>query len=75
MNKNRTSDEQQFLENLGLKIKKEAKKKGRSMRDIARRTGLSFSGVFAIVWGDNAPNILTLYKICKVLGIDIKDLF
>ena len=46
-----------------------------SMRDLAKRTGISKSQLADIILGNKIPTVYTLHLICTALGISLSDFF
>jgi transcriptional regulator with XRE-family HTH domain len=58
-----------------LKLSQLRKRKGVSMRELARRTGLGVATLSRIESGEANPRLSTLMELAKVLGVFIGDLF
>ena len=46
-----------------------------SMRDLAKKSGISKSQLSDIILGNKIPNVYNLYLICTALGISLSDFF
>ena len=46
-----------------------------SMRDLAKKSGISKSQLSDIILGNKIPNVYTLHLICTTLAISLSDLF
>ena len=46
-----------------------------SMRDLAKKSGISKSQLSDIILGKKIPNVYTLYLICTALGISLSNFF
>jgi transcriptional regulator with XRE-family HTH domain len=60
---------------LGARLRDERQKAGMSLRELARRLGVSPSFVSQIENGKASPSVATLYSIAQVLGTSIDSLF
>src|SRR5215211_6625280 len=60
---------------LGARLRDERQKAGMSLRELARRLGVSPSFVSQIENGKSSPSVATLYSIAQVLGTSIDSLF
>ena len=71
-----SSDLDQFLCNLGGRVRELRKKKGLRQEDFDDGTALAIStrGLQAIEYGKKSPRISTLRRIAKRLGVDLKEL-
>lgn len=58
-----------------LRIGQLRKRKGVSMRELARRTGLGVATLSRIESGEANPRLSTLIELANVLGVFIGDLF
>jgi transcriptional regulator with XRE-family HTH domain len=58
-----------------LKVRQLRIRKGVSMRELARRTGLGVATLSRIESGEANPRLSTLMQLAKVLGVFIGDLF
>lgn len=59
---------------IGQKIKARREQLGMSQRELADKTGMKQPNISAIEHG-RMPTILTLEKICRVLGLKMSDVF
>ena len=48
---------------------------GFSMRELAKKAGISKTTLLSIIQGTTVPNILTLHSLCNALSISLADLF
>ena len=46
-----------------------------SLRELAKRSGISHNSLFSIIQGKTVPNIYTLNNICSALHISLSDFF
>jgi len=46
-----------------------------SIRDLAKKSGISKSQLSDIILGNKIPNVYTLHLICTTLAISLSDLF
>lgn len=58
-----------------LRIKEILDEKGLSIKEFAKRSGLSYTYCTEIIRGDKFPRPETLYNIATSLDVDIRDLF
>ena len=66
-----TTDEAQFLKNIGFRIQFFRKKIGLSQEELAERSGLSYSTISHIESTTSYPfSMLSLYRISKVLEVE-----
>ena len=63
------------IRTIARRIKKEREKAHISQMDLSLTAGLSQNQVFCIETGRRTPNLYTLLKICKALGINPTLLF
>jgi transcriptional regulator with XRE-family HTH domain len=61
--------------NLGAQLKAVRLRTGMSLREVARRLGVSPSFVSQIENGKSQPSVATLYSLAQLLGASIDDLF
>jgi transcriptional regulator with XRE-family HTH domain len=61
--------------NLGLRMRVARKKSGMSLRELARRLGVSPSFISQIENGKSRPSVATLYSLAQVLEVSIDHLF
>ena len=61
--------------NIAKIIKEQRKKKGLSLNQLSRISGVSLSHLGRIEQGYRRPSTLTLQKIAKPLGFDLYELF
>jgi transcriptional regulator with XRE-family HTH domain len=67
--------ESQLLIHLGRKIKESRTSKKMTQDELAGICGFEKARISRMENGHVNPTILSLYKICKALGIEIKELF
>ena len=67
--------EETFIANLGIHIRQLREKKGLSQQDLADDCGIPRNQIGRIERGEINTTIISLYKICNALEINIKDLF
>ncbi|MCI8477847.1 MAG: helix-turn-helix transcriptional regulator [Oscillospiraceae bacterium] len=66
-----TTDEAQFLKNIGFRIQFFRKKLGLSQEELAERSGLSYSTISHIESTTSYPlSMLSLYRIAKALAVE-----
>ena len=68
------TEEIKFLKKLGKKIKKERKKQGLTQKFLAEKSGMNRSSLMRIEKSERNPTIISLYKIAKVLQVEIHEL-
>ena len=61
--------------NLGARLRKVRLSSGLSLREVARRLGVSPSFVSQLETGKSQPSVGTLYALAQLLGISIDELF
>ncbi len=61
--------------NLGLRLRVARQKSGLSLRELARRLGVSASFLSQIENGKSQPSVATLYSIAQMLEVSIDHLF
>lgn len=66
---------EEFLQNLGSKIKEYRIKKGWSQKELAFQLDLSQQDIFRIEHGHVNTGIFKLYEIATALDISLVDLF
>ena len=59
------------IDNIGKTIKKQRKKKGYSLRELAKLTNLSHSTLGMWEQGRNLPSFQSLYKVLSMLDLEI----
>jgi transcriptional regulator with XRE-family HTH domain len=60
---------------LGSRLKAERLRSGLSLREVARRLGVSPSFVSQMENGKSQPSVATLYSVTQLLGLSIDELF
>lgn len=60
---------------VGARIKELRESRNLSIRELARRSGFSASGLSMIERGKNSPSVSTLYKLSQTLGVPITTFF
>lgn len=63
------------MDNLGSRLKTVRLKAGLTLRELARRAGVSPSFVSQIENGKSQPSVATLYEFAQLLGVSIDELF
>ncbi|HOX45020.1 MAG TPA: response regulator [Myxococcota bacterium] len=69
------SPEEALLLSVGAKVRAERKRQELTLKQVARRTGLSVSLLSQIERAESAASVSSLYKIASALGINLRDLF
>ncbi len=62
-------------ENVGQELRKRREQAGLSLREVARRLGISPSALSQIETGKSRPSVSTLYAIVSELGMSLDELF
>src|SRR5919204_3720910 len=62
-------------EDVGQELRAQREEKGLSLRELARRLGISPSALSQIETGKSRPSVSTLYSIVTELGISLDELF
>lgn len=66
-----TSEEADFLKNVGFRIQFFRKKNGLSQNELAEKSGLSYSTISHIESTSSYPmSMLSLHRIAKALGVE-----
>lgn len=60
---------------MGQKIRAARKERGLSLRELARRVGVSASSISQIETGKSQPSVSRLYAIVAALGVAVDDVF
>lgn len=60
---------------LGRKIQKVRKEAGITQEELADKIGVTTTWIGYIETGYRRPNLKMIYKIARVLGIKVKDIF
>ena len=63
------------MDNLGSRLKNVRVKAGWTLRELARRAGVSPSFVSQIENGKSQPSVATLYEFAQLLNVSIDELF
>ncbi len=72
--KKTTTEEDNYLINIGLRIKEIRKKSGITQGDLAKSMGTSQPQVARIETGEQNASILIYKRITTILGVAIEDL-
>ncbi len=64
-----------LLKSVGAKVRVERKSQGLTLKQVARRTGLSVSLLSQIERAESAASVASLYKISSALRISLRELF
>ena len=64
-----------IIKNLATRIDLLRTEQNLSMRDLAKKSGISKSQLSDIILGNKIPNVYTLYLICTALSISLSDSF
>jgi len=64
-----------LLKSVGAKVRAERKSQGLTLKQVARRTGLSVSLLSQIERAESAASVASLYKISSALRISLRELF
>src|SRR5918996_1531033 len=62
-------------EHVGRRLRANREERGLSLRELARRLGMSPSAISQIETGKSRPSVSTLYAMVSELGISLDDLF
>jgi transcriptional regulator with XRE-family HTH domain len=65
----------EFGKDIGTSLRSVRESRGVSLRELARRVGISASAISQIETGRSRPSVETLYGIVQELGIALDDLF
>lgn len=71
---NKKEESDRARKELGRKLKLEIQSSGKTYKEIAKNTGLTYSYISDLANGKYLSTVETLYKICKYLGCDIKGI-
>jgi DNA-binding response OmpR family regulator len=69
------SPEDRLLTAVGAKVRQKRKEQDLTLKQVARRTGLSVSLLSQIERAESAASVSSLYKIASALGSSLEDLF
>ena len=64
-----------IIKNIAVRIDFLHTEQNLSMRDLAKKSGISKSQLPDIILGNKIPNVYTLYLICTALSISLSDFF
>lgn len=67
--------EQGLLYSVGTKVRAERKAQGLTLKQVARRTGLSVSLLSQIERAESSASVASLYKIASALGTSLEKIF
>lgn len=67
--------EEGLLQSVGAKVRAERKEQELTLKQVARRTGLSVSLLSQIERAESAASVASLYKIASALGTSLERLF
>jgi transcriptional regulator with XRE-family HTH domain len=63
------------LPELGARIRRHRERRNMSLRELARRLGISASAISQIELGKSQPKLGTLYAVATELGLSLDELF
>ena len=63
------------MNHIEILIQSIRKRKGISIRELSRKSGVSHTQILRIETGMESPSLRTLLKLADALGVDIKDTF
>jgi two-component system, OmpR family, response regulator len=69
------TDEQQFNEALGRRLREQREKLGLTLRELSAKIDLSVSQLSQIELGKNAASLTALRRIVRALGMKLSDVF
>ena len=69
-----TGKYEKFLKKIGDNLRKARLDKGLTMREVAERCGMEENNYGRFEKAQTNPTFKSLFMICDVLGIDVKDL-
>lgn len=75
MKKDFTQEEKKVLKKIGDNIGKVLIKRGKTAKEIAKKTNINQNTISHIKTGQADPRALTLYKMSQELNVDINDFF
>jgi transcriptional regulator with XRE-family HTH domain/quercetin dioxygenase-like cupin family protein len=61
--------------NLGSRLRRARQRRGLTLREVARRLGVSASFVSQLENGKSQPSVVTLYSLTQLLGVSIDQMF
>ena len=64
-----------IIKNIATRIDLLRTEQNLSIRDLAKKSGISKSQISNIILENKIPNVYTLYLICTALGISLSDFF
>ena len=50
----------------------EFERSGLSMKQLSERSGVAYQAVHALIRGDRDPQLSTIERLCKVLGLELQ---
>ncbi|WP_300261566.1 helix-turn-helix domain-containing protein [Clostridium sp.] len=65
---------EETIQNVGINIKKRRLKKGWSLKQLAKKSGLGIKTIHDVESGINKPTKNTLYKLSRSFGVTIDEL-
>lgn len=68
-------DEEKLKKYVGNRIREERLKKKWEQKDLAEKIGVKYNTISSYESGTNAPKQHLLFKLAKVFGINVNDLF
>lgn len=74
MLKEKTKEEQEFLKKIGQNLTNILMRKGKTICELSKETGVSSACLYKVSWGETNPNLIVLMRICQSLNITINDL-
>ncbi|MEX0360868.1 MAG: helix-turn-helix domain-containing protein [Allomuricauda sp.] len=74
MAKKLSQDEKKFLKTLGERIRKIRKSQNLTQQDLGFQAQVHDNLVGRVERGEMGTNVLNLYKLAKVLNVDLKEL-
>ncbi|MBA4744865.1 MAG: helix-turn-helix transcriptional regulator [Muricauda sp.] len=73
MAKNLSEDEQKFLKKLGDRVREIRKSQNMTQQELVFHAKVHGNLVSRVERGEMGTNVLNLYKIAKVLDVDVKE--
>jgi len=71
---NNTITEKEVKRRFGIRMKELRKKKGLSQEKLALDIEMDLTSVNEIENGHRSPKLITMYKISRALGVNLRDL-
>ena len=65
---------EELSKRVGLKIRAVREAQGLSLQDFADKVDLEYNNLIRIEKGRTNPTLVTLYKICQGLEVELKDI-